>query len=90
MDTSISYTDKERAYISSDERRWISKIRKLAEARPDEVVIKYQPEDNDGCICATVPTCWIKVSPPRRVEMTEEQRQASAERMRALRLKDRK
>lgn len=84
METSICYTDRETAYISSDERRWINRIRLLAEEHPDDVVIKYQPETNDGCICATIPVSWVKVNPPRKLEMTDERRQALGDRMREL------
>lgn len=64
METCIEYTDGT-AWISSDERKWINRVHKLKADRPDEVQIKREPEDNDGCIYATVPAKWVRVSPPR-------------------------
>lgn len=74
METSFSYSG-EKAYFSSDERKWISKIRKLAEKYPDEVRIIALPENNDGCIYVELPTSWLKVQPPIKRELTEEERQ---------------
>lgn len=85
MDTSISYTDKKTAYFSSDERRWINKIRRLRSQYPEQVTIKYEPENNDGCICAEIPVEWIKISPKRASTMTDEQRQAASERLKIAR-----
>lgn len=65
METSLSYTDKT-AWISSDERKWISRIRKLQEEHPDDVVILAEPENNDGCIYAKLPASWFKLNPPRQ------------------------
>lgn len=75
------------AYFSSSEQRWIAKIRKLAEQNPEEVIILKQPQENGGVIYAQVPPKWLKVSPPRKVNYTEEQRAAMAERLRQNRLK---
>lgn len=61
MDTCFNYCS-DSAYFSSDERRWISKIRKLASAHPDQVTILKQPEDNDGCIYARLPVRAMKIS----------------------------
>ena len=83
METSCTYTDTT-MYVSSDQLRVINRIRKLAEQHPDEVTILRQPEQNDGCIYATMPSAWFKISPPIKREMTEEQRQAAAERMRVI------
>ena len=82
MDTSISYTDRDFAYFSSDEQKWHRRIRSLKTQYPDQVSIEYEPEQNDGCICAKIPVSWFKISPPRRLDLTEEQRQERAERMR--------
>lgn len=64
METCIEYTDGT-AWISSDERKWINRVHKLKADRPDEVQIKREPENNDGCIYATVPAKWVRVSPPK-------------------------
>lgn len=65
METCFNYTEPGTAYFSSDERKWVTKVRKLAEKYPDEVLILKQPEDNDGCIYAKMPTAWLKIQPKR-------------------------
>ena len=73
METCFEYIDKEDAYFSSDERKWITRIRKLAEKFPDKVVILKQPEENDGCIYARLPQNFMKIAPKRAVNFTDEQ-----------------
>ena len=84
METCCEYTDKT-LFVSSDHQKWINKIRKLAEQYPDDVTIKNRPEENDGCICATMPSDWLRISPHRKVEMTEERKAELAERLKAYR-----
>ena len=56
-ETSWNYiSDDNIAYFSSSERKWITKIRKLAEANPNEVKIVREPEDNGGTIYAQAQT----------------------------------
>ena len=76
MDTCFNYTG-ETAFFSSDERRWITKIRKLAEQNPDEVTIIRQPEENDGCIYAKILPEYVKIAPNRKLNLTDEQRDAA-------------
>jgi hypothetical protein len=73
------------ATFCSSERKWINKIYKLKEKYPDDVHIIVSEEDNDGMIVASVPKSWMKVSPPKKVNFTDEQRAAMAERMKAAR-----
>lgn len=85
IETAVSYDERKIAFFSSDEKKWINKMRKLAEQYPDECQITVQPENNDGCINAKFPAKWLKVSVPRSANMTEEQRKAAAERLRRMR-----
>lgn len=85
METVFEYCDRDNAYFSSDERKWITRIRKLAEQHPDEVTILNQPETNDGCIYARLPVEYLKISPKRRVDVSDEQRLIRAERLRLAR-----
>ncbi len=90
METDINYWGQEIdgnkvASFSSDERRWVTKIKKLKALYPDEVTIRAMPENNDGCIYAFVPAAWVKVNPPRKVVLTEEQRRQRGEQLRAYR-----
>lgn len=57
------------AVVTFSQGKYISKIRKLAQEKPNECKIKV--ENADGSIVATIPTKWIKISPPRVA--TEEQ-----------------
>lgn len=83
METTFEYTSKEIANFSSDENRWIKKIRSLAEQYPDLVRISEEPETNDHCICAHFPPSWLKISPPRKVSVDDKGR---ADRIRNLQL----
>ena len=74
METCFNYCDEKQAYFSSDERKWITRIRKLQEQNPDEVIILRQPETNDGCIYCKLPASYLKVQPKKKMVMTEERR----------------
>ena len=84
MDTGISYCSSEWAYFYSDERRWQTIIKKLADSYPDECIITIKPEDNGGVMCAKVLPRWMVVRPPRHVEISDERRAALSERARTL------
>ena len=87
-ETVCEYLDADdRATFFSSERKWINKIIKLKESHPDEVDIVTYPEDNQGMILAHIPKQWFKISPPRQVNYTDEQRAALAERMKNVRTK---
>lgn len=73
------------AEISTNERTWINKILKYAEAYPDQVRIIEHPDNNYGVLLAELPKSWFKLSPPRSRNMSEEQRTAAAERLRNAR-----
>ena len=82
METCFNYCNKEHAYFSSDERKFINKVRKLKEKYPDEVRIIAEPETNDGCIYCELPVEWFKLYPKPKV--TEEQRKNSREQAKRL------
>ena len=88
METCIEYCEPGWAWMSTDERRWINKLRKLAKERPDECVILKQPEDNGGFIYAKFPQKWVRVNPPKVVNLTDEQKAARAAALLAARKKD--
>lgn len=84
-ETCVEYIEQEiTATFYSGERKLINKILKLAEERPDEVKIICMPEYNDGHILAHIPKSWLKISPPAKRTLSEEQRAAAAERMRNM------
>lgn len=75
METSFTYSDRDTAFFSSDERKWISKIRKLKEKYPDKINILAEPEDNDGCIYVQLPPSALKIAMRDSRTLTDEQRQ---------------
>ena len=88
METCFNYTNKERAYFSTDERKFISKVRRLKEQFPDEVRIIAEPEENDGCLYCELPTAWFTVRVPKKRVLTEEQRQELSDRLKRIRKHD--
>lgn len=65
METVFNYVDKDKGFFSSDERKWVTKIHKLHEKYPDEVLILAEPEDNGGCIYCQLPSSWLNIRPKR-------------------------
>lgn len=87
-ETCVNHIDGDQTVtFSSSETKWINKITKLHESHPDEVKIIREPEHNYGTIYAEVPQKWLKISPPRQMNYTDEQRAAMAERLSAAREK---
>ena len=76
--------DKE-ATVTLHDMRLKNRVMKLTEEYPDEVTIKAVPEQNHGFLVAHVPKKWVKINPPIKREMTEEQKQANREFMTKLR-----
>lgn len=85
LETCFNYCDPNEAFFSSDERKWINKIRKLKEEHPDEIEIIAQPETNDGCIYCKLPAAWLKVQPKLKRELSDEERQILSDRMKNIR-----
>lgn len=75
METCINYCEPGYAFISTDERKWINTIHKLAERKPGECIIMKEPEGNGGFIYAKFPQKWVRVRPPKEVVMTDEKRE---------------
>lgn len=88
METQAGYLTEDRVlWVSSDEQKWINRILKLAKDHPQDVTIKKRPEENDGCIYATMPANWLMIRPPVKRDLTDEQRQAMSQRARRNLLK---
>ena len=66
--------------VTLTSQRHITKIRKLAERKPDEVKIVA---NKDGSIYATLPLSYLKFNPPK--DLTEEQKKELAERLKNYR-----
>ena len=65
--------NQQQATVTFSQGRYKTRIRKLAEARPEECQIVA--ENKDGSICAHIPTTWVRIAPPP--VRTEAQREAS-------------
>ena len=85
METCFNYCDKEKAFFSSDERRWINRIHRLKAKFPDRVIILKEPEENDGCIYAQLPIAALKINLISRPEVTDEQIAILKERLKLAR-----
>ena len=87
-ETCLSYTaEDEHAFFSSSETKWINKIQRLQKEHPDEVQIIHKPENNGGMIYAHIPKKYLKISPPRQMNYTDEQKAAMTERLMVAREK---
>ena len=85
-ETALNYLDVEKyATFCSSERKWINKINRLHEQYPNDVQIIHDAESNYGMILAHIPKSWFKISPPKKMNLTDEQKQARAERLRKMR-----
>ncbi|MFA5423384.1 MAG: hypothetical protein WC374_05955 [Phycisphaerae bacterium] len=84
IEVGLNYTDRdEHAFFSANERRHVNNILRLAEKHPNEVTIILRPEDNGGHVLAWIPKRWVKISPPRNIDLTDEQRAELSARARA-------
>lgn len=63
--------DAKTAAVTLTQRRYITKVKKYAQSKPDEC--KVLAENADGSIFAHIPVSWVKISPPK--EVSEEQRE---------------
>lgn len=80
-ETCVNITNESsRATFCSSETKWINKILRLSGQHPDEVKILYYPEDNHGVLLAEIPKSYLKISPPRQVNYTDEQKAEIAKR----------
>lgn len=74
-------TGDKTATVTLSQKKYISKVKKLAEKFPDDVQIMF--ENSDGSIVAHLPLSSIKLNIIKR-EYTDEQRQEMGERLRAI------
>lgn len=87
-ENSIEFLSGQRTVtFSFTARKWINKIKQYAQSHPDEVDFVV---NEDGSVCGHIPYKWFKISPPRQVNLTEEQKQERADRMRRVALERKK
>lgn len=83
-ETVINYNNEEdTATVYTYHRSLQSKLNKLVGVNPDISILRQDEESTTY----VVPKRWIKVSPPRQVNYTDEQKAAMAERLAAAREK---
>ena len=73
------------ATVTFCQPRYISKIEKYAKDYPDEVQVVHR--NKDSSIVAHVPVSYVKISRPREVNLSDEERQALADRLARTRAK---
>ena len=81
-ETAFDWTSRDsRAYVTSNEKSMIRQMINYASTRPGEVTIIKEPQTNGGYLMAQVPKSWGKIKPPRKRELTDEQRKIITKRM---------
>ena len=84
-ETVITYNDAENeAGIYTGNRALLNKLRSLAEQYPNECRLEHESRGGDFADYI-VPKKWVKVSPPRKVNLSDEQRAQIAERLKSSR-----
>ena len=82
IETTINiYGGESTAHIYTNDRRYITKLDKLVKEHPDECTFR----EDYGSFFYTVPATYIKISPKRRTNLSEEDLLRRRERMRNLR-----
>ena len=75
-------TNDKTVTVTLSQRKYITKIRRLAEKFPDEVEIMHT--NKDGSILAKLSIRAIKINLTEKREITEEQREVLRERMKKM------
>ena len=87
-ETSVGYVESDSyASFCSNERKWINRIFKLKESHSKDVQIIEDPETNGGVLIAHIPKSWLKINPPKKMNLTEERKAELAARMRGAKNK---
>lgn len=75
-ENAIEWLDtQQKATVTLHGGRLKNRVLRLAEEYPDEVEVRREPEGNGGFLVAKIPAKWVKITPPRRLELTDEQRE---------------
>lgn len=76
-------TGDERVTLTLSQKRFITKVRKLADKNPDEIKIEHT--NKDGSIVCSMPLRAIKISLAEKRELTDEQRKEISDRLQKYR-----
>jgi len=77
------------AAITAAEPSMVNRLKKLSRnlsRNRAEISAQFEAiaENEDGSLFVHVPWSWVRIAPPKQVNMTDEQRKAASERMKAL------
>jgi hypothetical protein len=76
--------DEDKITLSLSSKRFINKVKKICSEHPEDTKLI---ENGDGTIYAELPIDCLKIYYPRKVELTEEQKEKLREQMKAIRKK---
>ncbi len=81
-ENAIEWLDtQQKATVTLHGGRLKNRVMRLAEECPDDVEIRREPDENGGFLVAKIPAKWVKITPPRRLELTDEQKEELRERL---------
>jgi len=84
-ETAFDWTTRDsRGYFSTNMKSEIRRMANYANARPDEVTILKEPDTNGGYLVVLVPKTWFSVKPPRKLALTDKQRESLSKRMKNI------
>lgn len=87
-ENAIEWLDsRDKATVTLHGGRLKNRVLRLAEEYPEEVEIRREPDENGGFLVAKIPAKWVKITPPRRLELTDEQKEELRERLKAHRMR---
>lgn len=83
FETTTNYMNGDQFFtMFSSEYIWIRRLEKWANEYPNDVIITHRNED--GSLEAEVRKTWFRIGPPITRNLSEEQRKAASERMKAI------
>lgn len=86
-ETAYDWTSRDdAALLSSNDPKVIKKIEEYASEHPNEVTILQQPHKNGGYLMASIPKSWIRIKPPNKKNLTDEQREVLRKRLEKTRI----
>lgn len=72
--------------ISTNQYKWINRIKALKSSYPDQVTISaYDDPKLNDTIFATLPIDWLRIKPPKTINLSDQQKHDIAERLRNAR-----
>jgi hypothetical protein len=75
--------DEKQATVTFSQQKYKNKIRKLHEKYPVECC--DITENEDGSLVAHIPTSWVKINPPKQMNLTDLEKQERRDRILRMR-----